>query len=162
MNRWRFWLGLSGIALLWCALYGRGRYIYEMTRYNARAAAAHQNEQFLTAYNTRRSGDVITIVGRAVGPSNRRYGAQDQFAWLELQGIDKTVILSGARVSLCDGNDVAASGTYVYDPQGGTLVVSDKKNIDWQFSGYAFRLDLLIWSFYPRWCGFRGMPINPN
>lgn len=86
--------------------------------------------------------------------------ATDQFGLIELNGVSKTVALSGVHVPLCDGDDVAASGTYRYEPRGGLLIVSGRTNVAKVFDGYLSRLGVLIWSFYPQWCGFPQVPIN--
>lgn len=135
-------------------------FLVDLPRYNARSAAAQQNGQFLASYNTRRTGDVITISGTAVPLSYPGTKAPKAFARIDLSGMAFTVALSGNRAPICTGDFVAASGTYHYDPQGGTLWISDPANISREFRGYIFRLDFLMLAFDSNWCGFPGMPIN--
>jgi hypothetical protein len=103
---------------------------------------------------------VITIAGTAVPLSYPGTRSPKAFARIDLSGVAFTVELSGARAPLCTGDFVAASGTYHYDSKGGTLWISDPSNVSREFSGYIFRLDLLILALDPNWCGFPGMPIN--
>jgi hypothetical protein len=135
-------------------------FLADVQRYNARAAAAQQNGQFVASYNGRRSGDVITIVGEAVPLSDPGTKAPKAFIRIDLDDVAVSVALSGSRAPVCIGDDVAASGTYHYDPQGGVLFISDPSNVSRRFRGYLFRLYLLILAFDPNWCGFPGMPIN--
>ncbi len=146
--------------VLACGYRGLSYLLVDLPRYNARSAAARQNHQFLASYNMRRTGDVITIVGTAVPLSYPGTRSPKAFARIDLSDVTFTVALSGARTPVCTGDFVAASGTYQYDPQGGTLWISDASNVSREFSGYIFNLDFVMLAIDPNWCGFSGMPIN--
>lgn len=160
-NRWKYsgWAACFALLFVIAGVYGAARFLYEDARYEAKASAAHNNEQFLMAYNERHSGEIVTIVGKSLSRSSRQQHI-GRFASVQLDGTGKTVFLSGMAIPLCIGDDVAASGSYSYDPQGGTIFISDTRNIAKRFSGYAGRFDRMIWAFYPPWCGFPEMPIN--
>lgn len=158
---WRTSNRALGVLLVLAYVYKAFSYLLvDMPRYNARSVAAHQNHQFLASYNMRRNGDVITIAGTAVPLSYPGTRSPKAFARVDLSNVALTVALSGARAPLCTGDFVAASGTYHYDPEGGTLWISDPSNVSREFSGYIFKLDFLMLAFDPNWCGFPGMPIN--
>ena len=145
--------------LVWIFYRTAQYFVFDVPRYNARSEAAQENRQFLTPYNLRRSGDVITIVGTAVLKPDLGTKRSPAFA-VNLDGLPLTVTLSGAHAHICLGDRIAASGTYHYNRQGGTLWISDSSNVSREFKGYVYRLDFLILAFDPNWCGFPGMPIN--
>ena len=148
-----------GLALLAFLLYANVEFLLQSAQYDRRAAAAQNNVQFVAAYNMRRSGDIITIVGRAmpVRPSERL--ASDQYAWLAMDN-GMLVGLEGAAASFCNGDDIVASGTYRYDASGGALVIADSANVTATFHRYADRVDRAIRALDPSWCGFYGLPVN--
>jgi hypothetical protein len=155
-SRWAVWLSLVFAV---AGVYSAALLLYEAARYDAKASAAHNNEQFLVAYNERHSGDIVTIVGKSLSLSDRQ-ARRGKFALVQLDGVDKIVALSDTAIPLCIGDRVAASGSYNYDPQGGTIFISDTRNISKQFGSVASQLDRVIWAFYPAWCGFPGDPIS--
>lgn len=158
---WIHWARLAGIAVVVALFAGYAGYFHELWRYSTRSSAAHDNTQFIAAWNMRRSGDIITVSGTvsSTDPSVRR--APGQYAWVELGGIGKTVALAGVIAPFCDGDDIAVSGTYRYDSSGGVILVTDPQNVATDFHGYASKLDRAIRGYNPSWCGFPGMPVNP-
>lgn len=159
---WIFWLVSIPCLLLGLAnIYGSARHFIDLARFNARASAAADNQQYLTEYNMRRSGALITIVGTAyLFDGHRERWNAHQFGWIQLKDSDKTVALAGTSLPLCNGDDIAASGEFRFSDSGGVLVVSDSRNVAATFHYYLPRFDAAILAFDPAWCGFPGDPIN--
>lgn len=117
-SRWAVWLGLL---LAVACQYAIAHFLYEAARYDAKSTAAHNNEQFLTAYNERRSGDIVTVVGKSLSLAKRQ-SRGGQFAMVQLDGVDKIVALSGTAIPLCIGDEVAAKTSLTGQRQA--LIVS--------------------------------------
>lgn len=161
-RRWGWWRpALSALGLLLVLGYGYGAvkyFLVDVPGFNARSSAAQQNEQFLASYNMRRTGDIVTIVGKAVPLSYSGTRAPKAFARIDLDDLALTVAISGTQAPICVGDFVAASGRYQYDPQGGTLWISDPENVSRELGSPSSKLDFFLLVFDPNWCGFGGTP----
>jgi hypothetical protein len=80
---------MLGIFFTLTALYRGSMYVFvDVPRYTARTAAARQNSQLLASYNEHRTGDIITIVGKAVpisDPSTKAQRFLPASTWITLR-----------------------------------------------------------------------------
>jgi hypothetical protein len=125
---WRNYAAIATLVFVAFSLIAIARTFSDGIDYYARTEEAHDNQSYLTLYNNRR-GDLVTVTGRALSDTVD-VDPPAPYVTLQLDDIDETVVdLIGSRVFVCRGDDVAASGTYHYAAYGGTIEITDVRNV---------------------------------